>query len=338
MGPSFLSCLSQEAVSLYLTQRYGQSLRVESAHNSFSSFLHARSLDVAMPVSALTTRIVCDYQQWLSGNSVMKNSISCYTRMLQSVYNKVVSGLDAPAENPFSLAYRGIAKTRKRAACISVIQRLVSLDIRQGLVALGKSPGRKSFFGMLDRTTFARDLFIFCYCACGMAFVDAAYLRKEDLRNGIIRYRRRKTGQLMEVSVEPLMQDILDRYASQAADTPYLLPILPVADSASTYRAYRTALRTYNSRLKQLSEMLGGGVSLSSYVARHSWASNMHELDMPLSVISQGLGHESELTTQIYIKSLETSKVHEANRAFINRVFSYPLLSHERDFFGCKGT
>ena len=333
---SFMVCLNQEILRLKQGFRFGQALRIESARNSFLHFLHAQGLD-DLCLCALTTQVICAYQQWLTDCGIKKNSISCYMRTLQSVYNKAAGTIDS-AEKPFAKVYRGIARTKKRATSISVIQKIRLLDIRQGLIAMGKSPKRKNFSMLLHKMTFARDLFIFSYCARGMAFVDVAYLKKKDVQKGIIRYRRRKTGQLIEVAVEPMMQHIIERYAGQTKDTPYLFPILPYADEETTYHAYRTALRIYNSKLKELSQMLGEDVNLTSYVARHSWASNMHEMNMPLSVISQGLGHDSELTTQIYIKSLENNVVHEANRTFINQIFSYPFLPHERDLSRCKIT
>ena len=326
---SFITYLNQEILRLRQRRHFGQALRIESARNSFSHFLRSQGLD-DLCIHALTTYVVCAYQQWLTDCGIKKNSISCYMRTLQSVYNKAVVITDSP-EKPFAKVYRGIAKTRKRATSISVIQKVKRLNIRQGLIDMGKSPKRKTFSMLLRKMTFTRDLFIFCYCARGMAFVDVAYLKKKDLQKGIIRYQRRKTGQLIEVAIEPLMQEIIERYAVQTKGTPYLFPILPQADEETTYHAYRTALRTYNSKLKQLSQILDDEVSLSSYVARHSWASNMHELNIPLSIISQGLGHDSELTTQIYIKSLENNVVHKANRMFINQVFSYPFLPYERD-------
>ena len=328
MEQSFIMYLNHEILRLRQSSHFGQALRIESARNSFSNFLHSQGRD-DLCLHALTVSIICAYQQWLSDSGIKKNSISCYMRTLQSVYNKAVAA-DCH-EKPFAKVYRGIAKTRKKATSISVMQKVKSLDIRRELIAIGKSPKRKNFSILLDKMTFVRDLFLFCYCARGMAFVDAAYLKKQDVQNGIIRYRRRKTGQLIEVAIEPMMQEIIKRYTEKTKDTPYLFPILPLTDEETTYRAYRTALRTYNNKLKLLSMMLDEDVNLSSYVARHSWASNMHEMNMPLSVISQGLGHDSELTTQIYIKSLENNVIHEANRTFINQIFSYPFLPYERD-------
>ena len=335
MQRSFITYLNQEILRLKQGNRFGQAFRTESVRNSFSHFLYSQGQD-DLCFHSLTTPVVCAYQQWLTDNGITKNSISCYMRTLQSVYNKAAINLENLPEKPFAKVYRGIAKTRKRAASISVIQEVRSLDIRQGLIGMGKSPKRKTFPMLLRNLTFTRDLFIFCYCARGMAFVDVAYLKKQNVQNGIIRYRRRKTGQLVEIAVEPMMQEIISHYAPQAKKTPYLFPILPQADEETTYHAYRTALRTYNCKLKQLSQMLDHEICLSSYVARHSWASNMHEMNMPLSVISQGLGHDSELTTQIYIKSLENNVVHEANRTFINQIFSNPFLPHERDNLDAK--
>ena len=332
---SFVAYLNAEIQKLRQGNHFGRAGLIKSAYNSFMRFLHSQGREDT-PLRELTASMVYAYQQWLTDNGVKKNSVSCYMRALQSVYNKATAGMAEHDEKPFSAVYRGIAKTRKRAASISVIQKVKTLDIRQGLMAIGKTPSRKTFSTLQNKVSFARDLFIFCYCARGMAFVDVAYLKKQDVRNGVIRYRRRKTGQLIEVAVEPMMQDIINRHATTAKDSPHLFPILPQADEESTYRAYRSALRTYNAHLKLLAKMLGDEVDLSSYVARHSWASNMYELNMPISVISKGLGHESEQTTQIYLKSLETGEVHKINRDFINQIFSHPFLSQERDSFGCK--
>ena len=330
---SFVACLNDEIVNLRRAKRFGQQLRTMSARNSFMAFLCACGKH-ELALRELTPRLVGDYQQWLIDNGVKRNSSSCYMRTLQSVYNKAVAQTQCPdcrQDNPFAKVYRGIAKTRKRAASIDVMQRLCALDIRAGLIGQGHDPRRKTFARLLRRLEFARDLFVFSYCARGMAFVDMAYLRWADVQGGVVRYARRKTGQHMEVAVEPMMQAIIDHYSARIDERHYVFGILPDADDETVYRAYRTALRVYNAHLKMLSAMLGEDVCLTSYVARHSWASNMHELHMPLSVISEGLGHDSELTTRIYIKSLENSVIHKANRAFLNQIFARPFLSQERD-------
>ena len=328
----FLSLLDAEIQNLSERNHFGQAQKIQSARKSFRNFLTTRG-QADITLSELTVHIICDYQQWLEQRGVMKNSSSCYMRTLQSVYNKSVATLTDWQQQPFAKVYRGIAKTKKRATTINMMKRLKSMDLRQGLIALGKNPRRKTFQPLLHKLMFVRDIFIFSYCARGMAFVDVAYLRKRDIRHGVIHYARRKTGQHIEVAVEPLMQEIIGRYADECPESPYLFPILRATDEATAYRRYRSALRTYNEYLKMIATMLGGDVNLTSYVARHSWASNMHELNAPMAIISEGLGHDSEITTQIYIKSLESNEIHRANKAFINQIFSPRFLSEEREDF-----
>lgn len=126
-------------------------------------------------------------------------------RILRSVYNKAVRRRLAEPASPFGGVYTGVDRTRKRAIDERLIARLKSLD----LPVSGALP-------------LARDLFVFSYCMRGMAFVDMAFLRKKDMRDGAIHYVRRKTGQRMTVHLEPCMREIIGRYAPRTRDTPYL--------------------------------------------------------------------------------------------------------------------
>lgn len=320
-GSTFLAVIDHEASDLMRRNHFGQAMRTISTHNSFRQFLKALNMERAM-LADITPPLISHYQQWLEERGVSKNSSSCYMRTLQSIYNKTL-GNDprTQADNPFIGVYKGIARTRKRATTIDMMKRIRSLNIHQGLVDMGKDPSHKTFITLLRKLTFTRDLFIFSYCTRGMAFVDTAYLRWNNLRGNILRYTRHKTRQVVEVALEPITLDIINHHANHRKNSIYIFPIIHSADAATAYHEYRSALRTYNEYLKTLSHMLGDDITLTSYVARHSWASNMHQLNMPLSVISQGLGHDSELTTQIYIKSLETNEIHRANKEFINHVF-----------------
>lgn len=148
-----------------------------------------------------------------------------------------------------------------------------------------------------------------------MAFVDMAYLRKRDIRGGAIHYTRHKTGQQLSVRIEPPVQRIIDRYWSRSSV--YLLPVLDTEEPAAAFVRYRTALNYYNRQLKRLAAMLHLDSGLSSYTARHSWATAARNHDVPLSVISAGMGHASERTTQIYLSRLENSVVDSANRRIV---------------------
>ena len=160
---------------------------------------------------------------------------------------------------------------------------------------------------------FARDMFMFSFYTRGMSFVDMAYLRKTDLQNGILTYRRRKTGQELTIKWEKCMAEIIAKYPENQTD--FLLPI--IKEQGNERRQYDNALHLVNYRLKELSTMLKHQRPLTMYVARHSWASAAKAKNVPLSVISEGMGHDSEATTQIYLASLETSVVDKANKMIL---------------------
>ena len=131
-----------------------------------------------------------------------------------------------------------------------------------------------------------------------MAFVDIAYLKKENIQNGVICYARRKTGQLLSVRIEPSIQRIIE-----------------------AYEEYQVAINNHNRLLRRLSKMLPAGCKLTSYTSRHSWATAARNHNVPISVISQGMGHTSEQTTQIYLTMLENSVIDDANQGLIRSLF-----------------
>ena len=143
-----------------------------------------------------------------------------------------------------------------------------------------------------------------------MSFIDMAFLRKADMQNGRIIYRRRKTGQQLIIEWTKEMQMILDKYPENASE--YLLPV--IRNPGTNERCvYHNMAYNINRNLKQIAEMINLNIPLSLYVARHSWASIAKSKGIPISVISEGMGHDSETTTQIYLASLDTSVVDKAN-------------------------
>ena len=163
-----------------------------------------------------------------------------------------------------------------------------------------------SFPGM----DFARDIFMFSFYTRGMSFIDMAYLKKKDLQNGILSYRRQKTGQLLFIKWEKPMQEIVSKYDTGAS--PYLLPIIKNVD-ADERRQYKSVAHNVNEKLRKLGEKLGLSLPLTSYVARHTWASIAKSKNVPLAIISEAMGHDSEKTTRIYLASLDTSAVDKVN-------------------------
>ncbi len=154
-------------------------------------------------------------------------------------------------------------------------------------------------------------MFLFSFYTRGMSFIDMAYLKKTDLKNGVIIYRRKKTYQQLSIKWEKCMAEIVAKYKDRSV-TQYLLPIItnPLADERIQYR---NAIYRVNTALKVIAEMAGLSMPLSMYCARHGWASVAKSKNIPLSVISEGMGHDSEETTRIYLASLDSNVIDKAN-------------------------
>ena len=288
--------LEEQVLFLTDCNRLGTAMNYRRAASSLSGFLQGRELSFPEMDAAFVER----YKDWLLRRGLVRNSISFHMRILRAVYNKAVRYGYAGQTFPFRDVYTGIDRTRKRAVGEAVVARLIRLDLTDD-----------------PSLSFVRDLFLFSVYTRGMAFVDIAYLRKTDLQDGCIRYARRKTGRPLSVRVEPCIRTLIDRYSSGTDGRPWLFPILDGDDPAACYRRYKSKLRAYNRRLKDLSWKLGPDVALSSYTSRHTWAMMARNHDVPISVISAGMGHSSERTTQIYLDSLEDSLVDKANRGIL---------------------
>lgn len=257
--------------------------------NSFKKFRQGEDI----MLDSLNSEVMEAYEAWHQQRGIAPNTISFYTRILRAVYNRAVEDEIIENRNPFRHVYTGVDKTVKRALPLSIIKKIRVLDL--------------SLTPSLD---FARDMFIMSFMLRGMSFIDMAYLRKSDLANGYVTYRRRKTGQQLIIKWTKEMQTILDKYPENTSE--YLLPIIrkPGTNERCTYRNVGYNI---NHNLKTIGRMVGVSIPLTLYVARHSWASTAKAKGIPISVISEGMGHNSESTTQIYLASLETSVVDKAN-------------------------
>ena len=260
-----------------------------STLNSFRKFRK----DEDIMLDRITSEVMEGYEAWHRKRGVVPNTISFYTRVLRAVYNRAVENEIIENRSPFRHVYTGIDKTVKRALPLAAIRKIKALDL--------------SLTPALD---FARDMFMMSFYLRGMSFVDMAFLKKTDLRGGYITYRRRKTGQRLIIEWTDEMQTMLDKYPENQSG--YLLPVIRNL-GINERCAYRNAGYNINHNLKRIAGMVGVKIPLTLYVARHSWASAAKAKGIPLSVISEGMGHDSEATTRIYLASLDTSVVDRAN-------------------------
>lgn len=293
------------SVSIYLrqhAQRLKDAGRTRTSEtylatlSSFTKFCNGQDIDIAR----IDTNLIERYESYLKGRHLSRNSSSFYMRILRRIYNLAVSdGLASPA-TPFRTVYTGIDKTARRAISMRDLRAVRSLVLPLG--------------NPLD---LARDMFLFSFYMRGMSFVDMAYLRKCDLRNGFVTYNRKKTGQQLSVRWERPMQEIVDKY--DTGNSSYLLPIIQREDGTER-RQYLNRLLYVNRKLKLVAKMVAIRFPLTMYVARHSWASIAHERNIPLHVIRDALGHDNEATTQIYITSIHTNQIDAANREIIGLI------------------
>ena len=234
------------------------------------------------------------YEAWLKANGNCPNTTSFYMRILRAVYNRAVEKELTEQRHPFKYVYTGIDKTVKRAVPLKAIKRIKELDLT-----------------LKPHLDYARDMFLFSFYTRGMSFIDMAYLKKSDLKNGILTYRRRKTGQQLTIKWEKCMEEIVTKYEDRSA-TQYMLPII-TSPFANERVQYRNALYRVNTALKEVARLVNISIPLTMYCARHGWANIAKSKNIPLSVISEGMGHDSEETTRIYLASLDTSVVDRAN-------------------------
>ena len=267
--------------------RLGTAKTYRDALMSFSRFRNGEDLTI----DALDAETMNLYEAWLKGRGVKRNSSSCYLRTLRTLYRKAVETGLTTDKHIFRHVFTGFAKTAKRAIPLGSLRAIRQLQLSEG-----------------SAIAFARDLFMLIVYLQGISFVDLAYLKKDDIRNGQLHYSRKKTGQELTIGWESVMQDIVDNYIHLTKGSPYLLPIITKTDGTER-RQYERMEHKVNYYLKKIGTMVGLQASLTTYTGRHTWASILRDMGTSLSVISKGLGHESLKTTQIYLSSIDMEGV-----------------------------
>ena len=267
---------------------------------TLSSFMKFRDgLDILL--CEIDSDMMMLYEAWLKENGICPNTISFYMRILRAVYNRAVEKELVEQKYPFKHVYTGIDKTVKRAVPLKAIKRIKELDLT-----------------LKPHLDYARDMFLFSFYTRGMSFIDMAYLKKSDLKNGILTYRRKKTNQQLNIRWEKCMEEIVVKYEDRSA-TQYLLPI--ITDPLTEERIqYRNALCRVNVALKEVARLANLSIPLTMYCGRHSWASIAKSKNIPLSVISEGMGHDSEETTRIYLASLDSNVIDKANSLILKEL------------------
>ena len=246
-----------------------------------------------------------EYEDWLAGQQSCPNTISTYMRTLQAVYNRWMSpGIEGYNPVLFKDVYTKVESRTKRALTAEQMEQLRNTD----------------FSVLTLRQQQVLTYFLLMFMLRGMPFIDLAHLRKSDLRNRRITYRRHKTGKLMVVDVPPDAMRLLQKYRDKT-DSEYLFPLLHGGlFMEEHHHRYQETLRHFNRELARLMKQLLPGVSVSSYTARHTWATLAYHSGVPVGLISQSLGHSSIRVTMTYLKPFDAEVIDRINRQVISLV------------------
>lgn len=276
-------------------KRTGYMLSIRQTYNSLLKF--NGTLDI--PFSEIDVNWLRRYEGWLRKSNKSENTIGIRFRNLRMIYNKAIEkGAVKKELYPFD-SYK-VSKLHKE----TIKRAIVKDDIKR---VLNYNVDGRDFY-----TSLAIALFSFSYYMGGINFVDMAYLQGSNIIDGRLVYYRKKTSKLINLPMNPEAMEIISRYNTGL--TGYIFPVLSFAHKTEQMKLNRLhkVITKVNKALKLIGQELGLPIKLTTYVARHSFATVLKRAGVSTSIISESLGHSSEKITQIYLDSFENSQIDEA--------------------------
>ena len=290
----------QELIEQYKADdKCGNRLIYKSSYNSIKVFT---SDNLEIPFSAIDVAWLNKYEKWLRSKGNKETTMSLMFRTLRSAYNKAIECKCArKSDYPFN-DYR-LSKfdvtTEKRA-----IAKTEVLKFKSEVPHIGKQ----------QYIQLSKDIFIFSYLCGGINFTDIANLTQANIVEGKrLHYIRQKTGKLIKLGLSEEAMQIIERYAPESKG--YLFPILNAKIHKTPLQKQNRIhkiLGKVNKNLKLIAAQLGVEVNMTTYVARHSFASVLKKSGVNIALISEALGHSDLTTTQIYLDSFDNEQVDEA--------------------------
>jgi integrase len=278
-----------------------------SALHSFVAFSAGGGMEISMQEVFTPGRLKA-YENWLLAERELSlNTVSTYMRTLQAVYNRWMP-FGSQGYNPrlFADVHTKVVSQTKRALTEQQINKLMSADMET----------------LPDDLKCVFAYFLLMVLFRGMPFIDLAHLRKCDVQGNSIVYCRHKTGKQMAVHIPEEALGLIKEFRDKNPQSVYLFPVLDarLRIGRKLYECYQAALRRFNRSLKRLMQLLLPGVEVSSYTARHTWATLAYHIGIPVGIICQSLGHSSIRVTETYLKPFENKRLDDANRKLISFV------------------
>ncbi|MCH5242804.1 MAG: site-specific integrase [Muribaculaceae bacterium] len=289
-----------ELIEEYKSQgKCGNRLIYKGSYNSLKVFNKGK---LNIPFSDMDIAWLSKYEKWLRKKGNKETTISLLFRTLRSAYNKAIQAKCArKSDYPFDdyKINKFDTTTQKRAISKSFI-----FEIKDS---------NPTYESKSEYKELSKDIFIFSYLCGGMNFTDIANLTKDNIVNGRIRYIRQKTGKIISIGLIEEAEAIISKYESHSNG--YLFPILDKSihktPQQKQNRIHKILVKV-NSNLKELAKQLGIEGNLTTYVARHSFASILKKSGTNIALISEALGHSDITTTQIYLDSFDNEQIDDA--------------------------
>ena len=271
-----------------------------TAVNTFERFLIETQQNAAvLSIDKVTPDHIKAFERWLLDQGYSPNYASLHMRCLRALLNRI----NGKGSQLFSCVRTSNCQTLKRAVSTYTIKRLNCMKLPMGTsIAL------------------ARDIFLFCFYCMGMPLIDAVMLKKSQLINGCLSYRRQKTGRLVNIPISHGLTLLIERLSESSSS--YLLPILTTDNRTEGYHQYKRFYQRYRRDLLKLGDMIEGNVHLTSYTARHTWASIVYQHGGSINAIAKALGHTNSNTTYSYIQDISDNELATANEIALKAIFS----------------
>ncbi len=294
---NLISFMRKVTDGLQASGNYGTAHVYRSSLNALVSF-HGNTY---LSFQKVTPEYIKNFEIHLRGRGCSWNTVSTYMRTLRAVYNRAIENhMAIYVPHLFKYVYTGTRADRKRALDNGEMSQLLNDSLSNAVIPHS-----------LKKT---KALFVLMFLLRGLPFVDLAYLKKKDLDGNVLTYRRRKTGRQLSVTLTPEAMDLVRKYMNTDMKSPYLFSLITAGEGTrEAYREYQLGLRNFNYQLTLLKGVLGFTSDLSSYTARHTWATMAYYSEVHPGIISEAMGHSSIMVTETYLKPFRSKKIDEAN-------------------------
>lgn len=295
---SFTKYAERVIAELEEANRIGTARSYQGVLNILNTFYNNKDIQFKDITYQFLNRLEINHKS--KGNEA--NGLAVYMRTIRAIYNKGIKAGVADKElYPFHDYKIKTTPTVKRALEWEFIKKIVERKLKPE-----------------DSCFNARNYFLASYMMYGMNFTDMAFLQRTNIINGRILYRRKKTSKIFDIKVTESLNVILQYYMEKTPDSDYIFPIIKRESAALQNKDILWARKRYNKKLKVLAELCEIDKTLTSYVSRHSFATQAMLQNVPINAISTMLGHSSLKTTEVYLKGLPSNILDDYNSLILN--------------------